>query len=61
MTQNPPTDQEELLRRIREDLLDSYDEELEMETEDRSIDELEAAAGARTPAPSTAGPISASS
>jgi polyphosphate kinase 2 len=49
MTQNLPTDQEELLRRIREDLLDSYDEELEMETEDRSIDELEAAAGARPP------------
>jgi polyphosphate kinase len=51
MTQNLPTDQEELLRRIREDLIDSYDEELEMETEDRSIEELEAAAGARAPLP----------
>ena len=30
----------ELMRRIRNDLIDSYDEELEMELEDRSIDEL---------------------
>ena len=31
---------EELMRRIRNDLIDSYDEELEMELEDRSADEL---------------------
>jgi polyphosphate kinase 2 len=39
--------QEELIRRLREDLMDSYDEELEMELEDRSIEEL---AKASTPA-----------
>ena len=33
-------DQEELIRRIRADLMDGYDEELEMELEDRSINEL---------------------
>ena len=31
---------EELLRRIRNDLIDSYDEELEMELEDRTVAEL---------------------
>ena len=31
---------EELMRRIRHDLIDSYDEELEMELEDRSAGEL---------------------
>jgi len=31
---------EELMRRIRHDLIDSYDEELEMELEDRTIEEL---------------------
>jgi polyphosphate kinase 2 len=31
---------EELMRRIRNDLIDSYDEELEMELEDRSVAEL---------------------
>ncbi len=31
---------DELMRRIRNDLIDSYDEELEMELEDRSADEL---------------------
>lgn len=31
---------EELMRRIRNDLIDSYDEELEMELEDRSADAL---------------------
>jgi polyphosphate kinase 2 len=42
---------EELIRRIRDDLLDSYDEELEMELEDRSMSELNAAAsGVRTDA-----------
>jgi polyphosphate kinase 2 len=34
--------QEDMMRRLREDLLDSYDEELEMELEDRNIEELEA-------------------
>ena len=33
-------EQEELIRRIRADLMDGYDEELEMELEDRNIDEL---------------------
>jgi polyphosphate kinase 2 len=46
---------EDLIRRIREDLMDSYDEELEMELEDRSMDELnEAASGVRTDAERTA-------
>jgi polyphosphate kinase 2 len=46
---------EDLIRRIREDLMDSYDEELEMELEDRSMDELNAAAGGvRTDAERTA-------
>ena len=31
---------DELMRKIRNDLIDSFDEELEMELEDRSIDEL---------------------
>ena len=38
---------EELMRRIRNDLIDSYDEELEMELEDRTIAEL---TGAEAPA-----------
>src|SRR5690606_16652838 len=33
-------DQDELLRRIHNDLMDGYDEEIEMEIEDRHIDEL---------------------
>ena len=37
--------EEELMKRLRSDLLDSYDEELEMELEDRNID---AVAGALT-------------
>jgi polyphosphate kinase 2 len=42
---------EDLIRRIREDLMDSYDEELEMELEDRSMRELDAdASGVRTDA-----------
>lgn len=32
--------EEELMRRIRNDLIDSYDEELEMEIEDRTVAEL---------------------
>ncbi len=38
---------DELMRRIRNDLIDSYDEELEMELEDRTIAEL---TGAEAPA-----------
>jgi polyphosphate kinase 2 len=37
------TQQEDLIRRLRQDLMDSYDEELEMELEDRNIEELAAA------------------
>src|SRR5438067_7982327 len=35
MNDVPPLDHEELIRRITRDLADSYDEELEMEIEDR--------------------------
>ncbi|MBB3177485.1 polyphosphate kinase 2 [Variovorax sp. Sphag1AA] len=35
------SDQEELMQRIARDLVDSYDEEIELEIEDRSIEELE--------------------
>src|SRR5579884_3381316 len=35
MNDFPPLDHEELIRRITRDLADSYDEELEMEIEDR--------------------------
>ena len=35
MSDTPPLDHEELIRRIGRDLADSYDEELEMEIEDR--------------------------
>jgi len=38
--------QDDLIRRIRLDLMDGYDEELEMELEDRTVDEL-AEAGSR--------------
>ena len=34
----PTVSEEEIIRRLRGDLLDSYDEELEMELEDRNID-----------------------
>ena len=34
-------DDDELLRRIRRDLADSYDEEFELELEDRNVDELD--------------------
>lgn len=40
-------DQDELLRRIHNDLMDGYDEEIEMEIEDRHVDEL---AGGMDPA-----------
>jgi polyphosphate kinase 2 len=42
-----PEQHEELIRRIREDVMDGYDEEFEMELEDRSIEEL-AATGVRS-------------
>jgi polyphosphate kinase 2 len=35
-----PTQQEEIIRRVRRDLMDGYDEELEMELEDRTVDAL---------------------
>ena len=35
MPELPPIDQEDLIRRLSRDLADSYDEELEMEIEDR--------------------------
>ena len=41
---NPPaphTDHEQLMERIARDLIDSYDEELELEIEDRTVEELE--------------------
>ena len=34
-------DQDELMQRIARDLIDSYDEELELEIEDRNVEELE--------------------
>jgi polyphosphate kinase 2 len=40
--------QEDLIRRIRQDLMDGYDEELEMELEDRNIEELTAAGAPQT-------------
>ena len=42
---------EELLRRIRNDLIDSYDEELEMELEDRTVAELTGEPGGEPPPP----------
>ena len=36
---NLPDDHSELIARVRRDLLDGYDEELEMEIEDRAVDE----------------------
>ena len=35
-----PSQQEEIIRRVRRDLMDGYDEELEMELEDRNVDAL---------------------
>jgi polyphosphate kinase 2 len=37
VTDSTPIDQEELLRRLSRDLIDSYDEELELEIEDRDV------------------------
>ena len=42
--------QEEMMRRLREDLLDSYDEELEMELEERNMEELAAHGSPRSEA-----------
>ncbi|WP_198088396.1 polyphosphate kinase 2 [Variovorax sp. E3] len=41
-------DHEELMQRIARDLIDSYDEELELEIEDRNIDGLDPTANAST-------------
>ena len=38
MLQNAPFDAQDLMQRIANDLLDSYDEELELEIEDRDVD-----------------------
>lgn len=43
------TDDVAMIQRLREDLLDSYDEELEMETEERNMDELAAVGRRLTP------------
>jgi polyphosphate kinase 2 len=50
MTELPSVDHEEIIRRISRDLADSYDEELEMEIEDRHP----LAAGERAPATESA-------
>jgi polyphosphate kinase len=42
-------DREELLRRLEEDLIDGYDEELELEIEDRYLSGFEDAQGKATP------------
>ena len=39
MLQNSPFDAQDLMQRIANDLMDSYDEELELEIEDRNVDE----------------------
>jgi len=41
MNTNMSPEQEELMYRIHRELIDSYDEELEMEIDDRNIDELD--------------------
>ena len=38
MFHNTPLDTQELMQRIADDLIDSYDEELELEIEDRNVD-----------------------
>ena len=45
---NTALEQEDMIRRLREDLLDSYDEELEMELEDRNMEELAATGAPQT-------------
>ena len=39
MFQNAPIDAQDLMQRIANDLIDSYDEELELEIEDRNVDD----------------------
>ena len=39
MFHNAPFDAQDLMQRIANDLMDSYDEELELEIEDRNVDE----------------------
>lgn len=39
MFQNSPIDAQDLMQRIANDLIDSYDEELELEIEDRNVDD----------------------
>ena len=38
MTNSTADDNEALMQRVRDDLIDSYDEELEMELDDRRFD-----------------------
>ncbi len=40
MFQNAPIDTQDLMQRIANDLIDSYDEELELEIEDRNVDDV---------------------
>ncbi|MGV3679333.1 MAG: polyphosphate kinase 2 [Acidovorax sp.] len=40
MFQNAPIDAQDLMQRIANDLIDSYDEELELEIEDRNVDDI---------------------
>ena len=42
-------DHDELIRRLEEDLIDSYDEEFELELEDRNVDAWAAGFGAGRP------------
>jgi polyphosphate kinase 2 len=42
MTSKSTQNEEDLVRRVRQDLLDGYDEELEMELEERNMEELNA-------------------
>ena len=40
MTDSTPLDHEELMRRLSRDLIDGYDEELELEIEDRTHEDI---------------------
>jgi polyphosphate kinase 2 len=44
-TPHTDLDHDELIRRLEEDLIDGYDEEFELELEDRNLDELAAVTG----------------
>jgi polyphosphate kinase 2 len=50
MSSSPLTDQQALMQRIHRDLIDSYDEELELELEDREFTDVDSA-GLRTLTP----------